>query len=218
MVHKPEKLEMATYYRKRGFSYSEIASICGVSKATVSNWLAAKKFSQQVKADNTAKAAKANKSRLALVNKARQAERTARYREAERSAAIEFRHYRKDPAFIGALLMYRAVGDLNHPTQLRVSSNDAELHRIFIKFACTYLGVQKEDIRCWLLLYENQSATVEVRWWSKKLKLPVARFGKSQVHSGHTDVLHNATGNTIIGSTVMKHKLKRWLELALKTV
>ncbi len=216
MVHNPEKLELATYYRKRGFSYSEIAKLCGVSKGTVSNWLANQKFSKQVKADNTLKAAKANRNRIALVQKAQQAERDKRYKEAETAAITEFRHYKRDPAFLAALMVYQAAGDLKQSSQIRLTSNDPQLHRIFIRFACNYLGVERKQLRFWLLLYENQSETIEQRWWSQKIKLSPTQFGKTQFHSGHTEILHNATGSTIIGSTVLKRKLQRWLQLALK--
>lgn len=216
MVHNPEKLELATYYRKRGFSYSEIAKLCGVSKGTVSNWLAKKKFSKQIRADNTAKAARENKTRLALVNKARQAERTNRYQEAVKTAETEFKHYKKNTAFLASIILYRAQGDRNNPSQIRFTSSDPELHRIFIRFACNYLGVEKKSIKFWLFLYSNQREKIEKDWWSRKIRLTVSQFGKTQFHESATDVLHNATGNTIIGSTVLKCKLNRWLELALK--
>lgn len=216
MVHNPEKLEMATYYRKRGFSYSEIANLCGVSKSTVSNWLAKKKFSKSVKADNIRKAARENSDRIRLVTKARQAERTKRYVEAIRSAETEFRNYKNDPAFLSGVLLYKAVGDLSHPSRIRFSTNNAQLHTIFIRFACNYLGVDKKTIKCWLLLHVNQSITVEERWWAKQLKLSPAQFGKSQRIESRTELLHNVTGNTIIGNTVLKRKLIRWTELATK--
>ena len=82
MVQKSEKLDLAIQFRKRGFSYSEIARICGVSKATISNWLARKAFSKKVRNDNVAKAARDNAKRMTLVNKARQADRENRSRDA----------------------------------------------------------------------------------------------------------------------------------------
>lgn len=216
MVHNPEKYQLATHYRKQGFSYTEIANLCGVSKSTVSNWFAKKAFSKRVKEDNARKAAVANKQRLALVSKARQSERVKRYTEAIKTAETEFGHYKHDPLFMSALLLYRAKGDLSSPSTIRFTSNDVVLHRVFMKFCRDYLGVQSTDIAFWLLLPENQTAATEERWWSAQLKFPMKQFGKTQRRAGSATQLHKGTGNTIIGSTVLKCKLNRWIELALK--
>jgi len=218
MVHNPEKLELATYYRKRGFSYSEIAKLCGVSKSTVSNWFATKKFSQVVKADNTRKAAQANKSRLSLINKTKQTERAARYKEAVRSAETEFKHYNKDPLFIAGLMLYAGEGDNKDRAKIRIANAEADVHRIFISFLTTYMGVEKERIRFWLLLYPDLKEADCKRVWSRKLRLTPEHFYKSQVIQGKSKkrTLQYGVGNTIIVSTVLKHKLNRWIELALK--
>ena len=45
-MYKQAAYEQAVAFRKRGFTYSEIAKICNVSKGTVSNWLRHETFSQ----------------------------------------------------------------------------------------------------------------------------------------------------------------------------
>jgi len=217
MVQSSEKLEMATHYRKRGFSYSEIANLCGVSKATVSNWLGKKAFSKKIKQHNIAKAARNNVKRMALVNKARNAERKARYTEAIRSAETEYKHYKQSPLFVAGLTLYFASGDTAHPSQLRLSSNDPRQHRLMIRFFGDYLGVSKNDIRFWLLLPSAGEEKPTTTYWSKQIGLPLSRFGKTQIIAPtKNNPLHNGTGNTIIGNTVLKRKLTRWIELALK--
>lgn len=217
MVQNAEKLEMATQFRKRGFSYSEIANICGVSKSTVSNWLAKKPFSKKVKADNIKKASRENAKRIALLHKARQAERQARYRQATKDAETEFKHYRAHPLFIAGLMLYLASGDTTNSGLIRLSSKQTDEHRLFIKFLTEYTGLSKKNLKCWLLLPAGARETAAVTHWSKKIALPKARFGKTQFLSHNENrPLHNGTGNTIIADTVLKHKLLRWLELATK--
>lgn len=218
MVHNPEKLEMATYYRKRGFSYSEIAKLCEVSKGTVSNWLAKKKFSKSVKEDNIRKAVTANKARLALINKAKQSERDNRYKEAVRSAETEFKHYQQDPLFIAGLMLYAGVGDNKDRAKLRIANAQPDVHRIFISFLKTYMGVEKSRIRFWLLLYPDLNESQCERVWLRKLKLAKDNCHKHQVIQGKSNkrTLQYGVGNTIIVDTVLKHKLNRWIELALK--
>ena len=216
MIRDEEKFKQAVEFRKRGFTYSEIAKICDVSKSTVSNWLSKKAFSKRVKKDNVARAARDNKKRMSLVNKARDAERKARYTEATRSAETEFKHYKHDPLFIAGVTMYMGVGDQKHSSQIRLTSNRPELHALFITFLVEYLGVKKSDVQFWLLLTGKAPLEKTMKSWSRKIGLSVANFGKTQVLSQERKPLHNGTGNTIIGSTVLKRKLNRWIELLQK--
>lgn len=217
MVHNSEKLEMATQFRKRGFSYSEIAKICGISKGTVSNWLAKKPFSKKVKRDNVAKAARENVKRIALVNKARTAEREKSYREVLKNAETEFKHYKAAPLFIAGLMIYLASGDLHDPFRIRVTTNNPIEHKIFVKFLTAYFGLSKMEIKIWLLLPVAKPEAEAVVFWSKQIGLSQSQFGKTQFLSHNKNKpLHNGTGNTIIASTVLKRKLTRWIELATK--
>lgn len=217
MVRNEEIYKQAVIFRKRGFTYAEIAKICGVSVSTVSNWLAHQRFSKAVAKDNAERATKENTKRLALINKARTTERATRYREAVRTAETEYKHYKKDPLFVAGLMLYVSQGDNTHRQLLRLASSRPEIHAIFLRFAYTFLGVEKEAVRFWMLLYPDLSEKVCERYWSKALKLSPVQFHKTQVIAGRSKkrTLHYGVGNTIIGSTVLKHKLNRWVELAL---
>ncbi len=214
MVRNEEKYEQALQFRKRGFTYSEIAKICNVSKSTISNWLSQQSFSKQIAKENTVRAARDNKKRINLLNKAKKTERTARYTEAVRSAETEYKHYKSIPLFISGLTTYQAVGDLSSLSQIRLASNRAIVHRIFIEFTKEFLGVEKRDIHFWLLLSGKAPLEASMRFWARQVGLPIARFGKTQYVNTKSKSLHKGTGNTIIGSTVLKRKLRRWLELA----
>lgn len=216
MVHNAEKLELAIQYRKRGFTYDEIAKICDVSKGTVSNWLKNEQFSKQVKEDNIKRAGRENTKRLALMQKARATERSARYTEAVRSAETEFKHYKKDGLFIAGLMAYAASGDMHQTSQIRLSTNRFHVQRTFIAFLKAYLGVVRKDMRLWLLLHEKHNQTKCLKEWSKAVKVSVGFFSKSQFVKSSATPLHFGTLNTIIGSTVLKKKLMRWEELLEK--
>jgi len=218
MVRDSKKLELATYYRKQGYSYSEIAQICGVSKSTVSAWLAKKAFSKSVKLDNQIKAGKANAKRLGLLNKSKSKERSKRYAEALKTSNTEYRHYLANPLFVAGLMLYLASGDKSNKSTIRISTSNLDSHRIFIKFATTYLGISKSEIKFWLLLNNKHIENQSLSHWLKGLKLSKDQCYKTQITVSNTvrSPLHYGTGNTIIGSTVLKLKLMRWLELAVK--
>lgn len=218
MIRLEEKYEQAVVFRKRGFTYSEIAKIVGVSKSTISNWLSKKAFSKKVRVENTQRAARDNVKRISLVNKARAAERKARYSEAVRGAETEFRHYKKDPLFTAGLMAYIASGDIGDSTRIRLTSSEPMVHAVFVYFAHAYLGSEKDSIHFWLILYSGLNEKKCMMLWSKKTKISIAQFYKTQYinQKASNGGLQHGTGNTIIGNTVLKRKLLRWIELFSK--
>jgi transcriptional regulator with XRE-family HTH domain len=216
--YKQEAYEQALAFRKRGFTYSEIAKICTVSRGTVSNWLKNEAFSKVVAKDNQEKATADNTKRLALINKARKTERKNQYEAIEKSAMLEYKHYRASPLFTAGLTLYMTLGNRTDEHMIRVTSNRSDVHRIFVKFALEYLGVEKNTIHIWLLLYPDLDEVACMKHWIKKTGLNAGHFYKNQVvqNRGNKPTLHFGVGNTIIGSTLLKRKLEKWLELAIK--
>ncbi len=216
--YKQDAYEQALSFRRRGFTYREIAKICNVSVSTLSNWFAKEPFSKQVAKDNVQKATKENTKRLALINKARTTERKNQYAEVTRLATIEYQNYRHNPLFIAGLMLYVSEGDNQNDRLIRMANSRPELHRIFIRFLTTYLGVEKRKIRFWLLLYPDLDEVVCMKYWCKKTGLSPSQFYKNHVIVGrsHKRTLHFGVGNTIIGSTLLKKKLMKWIELATK--
>jgi transcriptional regulator with XRE-family HTH domain len=216
MVRNEEICKQALTFRKRGFTYDEIAKLCGVHKSTVARWCRGKRFSKQIAKDNAARAARDNAQRTSLLSKARQAERKRSYQAAKQSADTEFTYHRSDPLFMCGVLLYRAAGDLSNPNLLRVTSQDWLVHRTWQLFLGKYLGVPREKMRFYLVLYQNHEQKKVEKTWARHLMFPVERFGKTQILEQQAKRLHNGTGSTIIGSTVLKIKLNRWMELAEK--
>ncbi len=216
--YKKEAYDQAIAFRKRGFTYSEIAKICGVSVGTVSAWLRPLPFSEKITIQNKARAAVDNRKRMVSINKARTAERAKQYGQVARMAETEYQHYRHSPLFIAGLMLYVSEGDNTHRRLIRLANSRPELHKIFIKFLTVYLGVEKNAIKFWLLLYPDLDEITCMKHWSKKTGISVSQFYKNQVVEGRSQrrTLHFGVGNTIIGSTLLKQKLNRWIELALK--
>lgn len=216
--YKQEVYEQALAFRKRGFTYSEIAKICGVSVGTISAWLKPLPFSEAITKSNKAIAAKDNKKRMASINKARTAERSKQYNEVVRLAEIEYKNYSTSPLFIAGLMLYVSEGDNTHARLIRLANSRPDIHRIFIDFITVYLGVDKKKIRFWILLYPDLDEVTCMKFWSKKTGVSVSQFYKNQVIQGRSKkrTLHFGVGNTIIGSTLLKKKLNKWIELALK--
>ncbi len=218
--YKQEAYEQALAFRKRGFTYSEIAKICDVSVSTLSNWLAHEPFSKKIAEGNAKIATAQNTKRLALINKARNTERKSQYAEIVRLAEIEFKNYRTSPLFIAGLMLYVSEGDNQNDRLIRLTSKKTDLHRIFIRFLTSYLGVSKSSIRFWLLLYPDLDEVTCMKHWCRKTGLSVGQFYKNQVIEGRSTkrTLHFGVGNTIVSNTLLKKKLQRWSELLTKDI
>lgn len=214
--YKQAAYDQAVSFRKRGFTYSEIAKICDVSIGTISNWLKNESFSKVIAKDNATKAVVQNTKRLALINKARNTERKQQYAEIVRLAEVEYNNYRTSPLFIAGLMLYLTEGDNQDLNLIRITNSRPELHNIFIRFVVSYLGVMKGSIRFWLLLYPDLDEIACMKHWCKKTGLSVGQFYKNQVVPARSQkrTLHFGVGNTIIGSTLLKKKLMRWIELS----
>jgi Homeodomain-like domain len=217
-IHKKVAYEQAVAFRKRGFTYTEISKICDVSRGTVSNWLAKQAFSQVVAKQNGVQAAKDNKKRIALVNKARNTERALKYAEVLRYAETEYKHFRHSPLFVAGLAIYLAQGDHKDVHAIRLSTSKEDSQRLFVAFLREFMGVDDSSITFWLLLYPSHDPVRCMKRWSRALKLSVAHFGKYQTltSGSQSEALHFGVGNTIIGSTLLKRKLLCWLELLKK--
>lgn len=217
-MQKNEQYEQAVALRRRGFTYSEIAKLIEVSKSTVHNWFLGESWSQDITEKNRTQIARDNSKRISLLNKARGNQSRKLAEEAERAAAVEFKHYKTNPLFIAGVMLYVSQGDLKNRGTIRLSHTQMHIHRTFIRFAEEYLGVSREKVRFWLLLYPEHKEIECTRLWSRNINIHKDQFHKTQymhvTHKGKT--LHSGVGNTIIGGTVLKRKLMKWVELASK--
>jgi len=167
MVRNQQNLDQATQLRERGFTLAEIAKVCDVSKSTVSKWLKNNAISAEVTIQNKRRAGQENAKRLRLVNKARGTERATRYAEVLKSAETEFKHYQASSLFMAGLMLYSAHGEMQDETKVRFSTSDIQAHQIFIRFAREYLGVENDDVRVWLQLYQSQTESTCMKKWNK---------------------------------------------------
>ena len=215
MVRDYTTYQQALALRARGFTMTEIARVCAVSKSTISKWLKNNDISATVTKQNKQRAGQANAKRLQIIRKARAAERALRYQEAGRSAALEYGHFKSAPLFVAGLMLYSAHGDHTQTRSVRVTTVDQAAHRIFQQFAVTYLGVAPRAIRMQLCLYPAHDASECLAAWRTATGLPTEQFYKTQtLTSNQTAPLHFGVGNTIINGTILQQKLAGWLEQA----
>jgi transcriptional regulator with XRE-family HTH domain len=216
--YKKNAYEEAKLFRQRGLTYTEIAKVCNISRSTVSNWFRHEPFSKIVAAQNQQRAVKENKKRLIVINKARQTERQRQTTDILRAAETEYKHYKHNPLFIAGLTVYLAEGDLVDEHLIRLSSARPELQQLCIKFLIDFLAVEKKYIRIWLLLYPDLDEIACMKYWSKKTGLSPTQFHKNQYVQGRgkKTTIHYGIANILVGSTPMKKKLLKWINILQK--
>jgi transcriptional regulator with XRE-family HTH domain len=217
MVRNKEKFQQAVVLRKRGFTLEEIAKYCDIAKSTASAWLKNESFSKRISVTNKRRAGQENAKRLKMLAKGRQRERLLRYKNAETSAVTEFKNYQNNSLFMAGLNIYLTSGDFSEQQPIRITHKNPAVHRIFIKFIDQYMGIDKSNIKFWLLLYQGMSEESSMKKWSKQTSLPYSQFYKNQfITNQSTKTLHYGVGNTIIASTHHKRKLQVWVNLLQK--
>lgn len=214
--YKQAAYDEAIALRRRGFTYEEIAKIVQVSKSTVSNWLKGEKWSEKLAEDNKKRAAKENSKRISLLNKARTNQNKKLYKEAERSAEIEFKHYKHSPLFVAGLTLYIASGDIDADTPIRLTSTNPVEHHVFIQFLTEFCGAEKKQVKFWLLLHKNIKTKHIEKWWSKQVHISPSQFGKTQVLAVTSGSESRGSGNTIVYSAILKRRILSWINLLTK--
>lgn len=215
--YKKEAYDQALQFRRRGFTYSEIAKICNVSKATVSNWLRHESFSQAVATDNKKRAIADNTKRLALINKTRVTERKSQYADVLAVAEREYKHYQHIPLFNLGLGVYLAKGDKKRQS-LRLASSEVEVVKLFVTFVREFLITDPSDLKIWLLLPTEADVSTEMKYWSRKLSLSPAYFHKTQISSLISSKNAHGIATLVVNKQIIVRKLYHWIWLIKKGI
>lgn len=209
--------EIAFNLRKQGKSYREIQNELGMSRATLGAWFKDVEWSKHTKHQNSNRNIALSKDRILKLNIARKDKLIDLYKKVEEEAIKEFEIFRKDPLFMAGLMIYAGEGDKRSPNNTRVSNSEFYLHKIFIKFAETYLNIDKKSIKISLLLYPDLDINECLLAWQNELGIDPGNFYKTHILKGKepTKRLQYGVGISIISSiVVVKKKVLTWLELS----
>jgi transposase-like protein len=202
--------------RREGRTYREIQRDTGVSRATLSIWFKDQDWSKHLSSEHSKKNLGSSKERMERMNMVRRLKLQYQYSLAEKEAEKGCETYKKDPLFWSGLMIYAGGGDKITKHQIRLSSCEVYIHRIFLLFAYKYLGFSKDHFRYSLIVYLGVDTREVVANWSKNLDVSESLFYKTHVIQGKEVVkrLQYGTCISIISSTVQKKKLLKWLSMS----
>ena len=208
---RPKAFEL----RKDGKTYREIEKLLNISRSTLCDWFKDEEWSKHIKKSNTGKNIKISIERLEKLHEGRRIMLEKKYGLVEEEAIREFEIYKNDPLFMAGLMLYAGEGDKATRNLVRISNSEFYLHLVFIRFSEKFLGIGRDRIKVWLLLYPDHDIEKSIKIWSEKLRINVLNFNKSQVILGRSKSrkLQYGVGNSIISSTSLKKKMLKWLEL-----
>ncbi len=221
------KREQALKLRLGGKSYTEIQRAIGVSKSTLSGWLAQVILSAKLKQEIEARARPKSLAGLLKHNRGQTIKAKSRMLETRRQAAIEIKMLtQKDLLLIGAAL-YWAEGYkrskikndkeiTNHPVSL--TNSDPKLVQIFLRFLREYCRVPEESIRADIRIYEHQNAEYLLDYWSSITRIRKEKFGKlyygiskSSMGKRPFNRLPYGTIQIRVNNTPLFHQIMGWI-------
>lgn len=181
--------EKALALRKQEMSYSQIKSILGINKSTLSGWLkdyplTAKRIKELSKNDR-------------IIERCRE---TKRKKKEKRLNEFYFEEKSKifplteRDFFIAGLFLYWGEGSKTISKEVALSNTDPSMINFFIDWTKKYLKIPKEKLHISLHLYNDMNIKKEVEFWSNKLKIPTNQFGKPYIKKTSSESINYKRG------------------------
>lgn len=163
--------EKARTLRIKGKSYSEIKTLLGVSKGTLSVWLRDMPLSpKQLRLVRDL-----NPKRIEKFRSTMQTKREERLAVAYQNAVRNIQELSNREIFIAGLFLYWGEGTKSTRGTTSVSNTDPAVISFFLKWLHVQ-GISFEDIKIKLHLYSDMDVGKETIYWSREIGIPVKNF------------------------------------------
>ncbi|MCK9351351.1 MAG: hypothetical protein WCT49_00365 [Candidatus Paceibacterota bacterium] len=207
--------EKAIQLRHEGKSYREIKKELSVPLSTLSEWLAPYDWSKNIAHSLAEIAKEKNTIRLRSLNGIRNEHLRHAYEDARSEAVEEFQVLKYHPLFIAGIMLYWGEGDKVTKGHVKLTNTDTAMVKIYVNFLLSVCRVEKEKIRCSLLLYPDLDDEVCKNNWRKNAGLENIHFGKSTVIQGRHKTKRLQTGICIVSvsSSYFKEKILIWTKM-----
>ncbi len=174
MARKQEK-NQAIKLRKEGMSYSQIKERLGISKSTLSGWLADMPLSKQ-----RLNELQRNQHVIEKIRSAKFKTRTKRILQVRNTVLRQITPLSKRELIIAGFFLYWAEGGKTKTYTATLSNTDPRMIRAFIKWL-QLLDVSFDKMYIRLHLYIDMNEESEINYWSQELKISKSHFRKSYI-------------------------------------
>lgn len=214
---------VAVKMRKQGYSYSDIAPRAGVSKSTLSIWLANVEYTP-------------NAEVVERIGKARAASSEAKSRIKRESIALALGEAKKElgvisrrDLFMLGLGLYIGEGEKS-TQQVRFVNSNPYVMNLAVRWFVKTLGLSRGHLRLHLHLYPDSNEVASLRYWSRMTTIPLGQFRKTMVDRrtnkravkagklpyGTAHLSVNSLGEKRFG-VFLARKIAGWSEMVLET-
>lgn len=201
--------------RRNRKSYNEIAQALGISKSTVSYWLAENPESKKIKSFLMAENRERSRYRIQKVIQSSR-EKWEKVRELGRKEAHNsFNTFLENPIFLVGLSFYWGEGDSKPKNPLRISNTDPRMVHLYIRFLKEILSISSDKIKLGLILYPDISEVSAREFWLRATGLDQNNFFKTQYIRGRHPTKRLSQGICMIVTRSIKEKAKvlEWIDI-----
>jgi hypothetical protein len=181
--------EKAIALRLKGKSYSEIKTLLGIGKGTLSVWLREYPLSEE----RLIKLRDRNPIRIERFRNTMQKKRDIRQAEVYAKIAKEIGNLSKRELFLAGLFLYWAEGTKTTRYTVALTNTDPSMLRFFIAWL-RLLGIDMKRVQARLHLYNDMDIASQIKFWSKEIGIPTARFHHTYVKKVLFDKRKNYKG------------------------
>lgn len=150
----------------------------GISKSTLSGWLSDKPLPPERIKELQAN----NPKRIEKFRETMRQKRERRWRNVYKKARKDIGKLTKRELFLAGIFLYWGEGMKRKYCTVSVSNTDVEVIRFFLQWL-RLLGVKRNRVRIRLHLYQDMSVEEEIKWWSRKLRVPQENFSRPYIKS-----------------------------------
>jgi hypothetical protein len=210
---KALKKSRAIFLRKQGKSYSQIKNELGVSKSTLSFWLADMPLSRQ----RINELRSNSEIRIERYRNTMREKKEKRLEKAYELAKIDISLLSKREIILCGLFLYWGEGEKSLQPSVALSNTDPIMLRFYLEWLKA-LDVPLTDLKLVLHLYADMEEAKAIDFWSKSLNLPKIYFRKSYVKKSSLIGLSykNGFGHGTCMIRYGSQKLKNKIMMSLK--
>jgi len=167
--------------RKAGYSYSMIKNKTGISKSTLSNWLATIPFIPNEEVLKKIGKAKLKSSLF------KQNQKMAEVVEMRAIAAKELGQLTKRDLWLLGIGLYLGEGTKSFEL-VRIVNSDPQIIKIAMKWFREMCGLVDENFNPFVHAYPDNDIREAMNYWSKVTGVPIKQFGRTQIDTRNNKV------------------------------
>jgi len=198
----------AIVLRKQKKSYSQIKSILGVSKSTLSAWLRAYPLTRE-EINNLRANSEIRIEKYRQTMKKKRDERFSSYLREEKQKYLPLS---KRGLLVAGLFLYWGEGNKASRCTISVNNTDPKLVQFALYWMLRALNIPLHKIRVYVHLYADMNVQAELKYWSRLLGVPLRQFVKPYIKaSKRSEIDQKGFGHGTCGvraeNTVIKERI-----------